>query len=144
MENKRLFGKICFLHRQMSRENCILLSEYGVSPVQMHTLVFIHKNNKKSIKVYQKDIEKELNLRPSSVSTLLNNLEKNELIVRNVADGDARAKELELTEKAKYICIKDKLLMESCDGAIQSALSEVEQEQFEILLNKIINCISKQ
>jgi len=59
-----------------------------------------------------------------------------------VAEGDARTKYLELTEKGKYVCIKDKLLMEKCDGAIQSALSEEEQEQFDRLLDKIIQTIS--
>lgn len=120
----------------------MLFSEYGVSPVQMHTLVFIHKNERDGVKVCQKDIEKELNLRASSVSTLLNNLEKSGFINRNIADGDARLKELVLTEKGKDICEKDKQFMESCDGAIQNALSEEEQEQFEKLLDKILNCIT--
>jgi len=126
----------------MKRENGVLFSEYGVSPVQMHTLVFIHKNERDGVKVCQKDIEKELNLRASSVSTLLNNLEKSGFINRNIADGDARLKELVLTEKGRDICEKDKQFMESCDGAIQNALSEEEQEQFEKLLDKILNCIT--
>ncbi|MDE5729270.1 MAG: hypothetical protein K2I20_03750, partial [Clostridia bacterium] len=71
MENKRLFGKICYVHRQMLRENSQLLSKYGVTPVHLRTLVYVHIQNSKGVKVCQKDVENHLNLRPSSVSTLI-------------------------------------------------------------------------
>ena len=142
MENKRLFGKMCYLHRQMCRDNNQLFAEYGVTPVQMHALIFIHRQTKSGEKVCQKDVEKVVNLRPSSVSTLLSNLEKEGFLVRTVSEGDARTKYLELTEKGKYVCIKDKLFMESCDGAIQTALTEGEQQEFDRLLQKIIDTIS--
>ena len=141
-ENKRLFGKLCYLHRQMCRENNQLFTEYGVTPVQMHALIFIHKSVKAGQRVCQKDVEKQINLRPSSVSTLISNLEKDGFLVRTVSDGDARSKDLEITEKGKYVCIKDKLFMDSCDSAIQNALTEDEQEVFEKLLQKIINKIT--
>lgn len=141
-ENKRLFGKLCYLHRQMRRENNQLFTEYGVTPVQMHALIFIHKSVKSGQRVCQKDVEKQINLRPSSVSTLISNLEKDGFLVRTVSDGDARSKYLELTEKGKYVCIKDKLFMDSCDSAIQNALTEEEQEVFEKLLQKIIDKIT--
>ena len=127
----------------MCRENNQLFAEYGVSPVQMHAMIFIHINTKEGKKVCQKDVEKQINLRPSSVSTLISNLEKDGFLVRTVSDGDARTKYLELTEKGKDLCIKDKMLVDSCDGAIQSALTEEEQTQFVNLLEKIIQTISK-
>ena len=43
-DNKRLFGKLSYLHRQMRRENNQLFAEYGVTPVQMQALIFIHCN----------------------------------------------------------------------------------------------------
>lgn len=127
----------------MCRENNQLFAEYGVSPVQMHALIFIHINTKQGKKVCQKDVEKQINLRPSSVSTLLSNLEKDGFLVRTVAEDDARTKYLELTEKGECLCIKDKMLVDRCDGAIQSALTEDELTQFETLLEKIIQTISK-
>ncbi|MBD5632515.1 MAG: winged helix-turn-helix transcriptional regulator [Clostridia bacterium] len=142
MVNKRLFGKICYVQRQMSRENAQLFAEYGISPVQMHALVFIIKNADKGLAVCQKDVERELNLRPSSVSSLLSNLERQGFLTRTLADGDARTKRLELTDKGRDICFKDKLLMEKCDGAIASALTGQEQEQLDELLKKIIDAIS--
>lgn len=144
MENKRLFGKLCRLHRQMCRQNNQLFGEYGISPVQVHAMIFIHVSSKQGKKVCQKDVEREVNLRPSSVSSLLSNLEKDGFLVRTVSDGDARTKRLELTEKGKSVCLKDKRLMDSCDGAIQSALTEEEQDEFDKLLNKILNSIQEQ
>lgn len=127
----------------MCRENNQLFAEYGVTPVQMHALIFIHINTKQGKKVCQKDVEKQINLRASSISTLLSNLEKDGFLVRTVAEDDARTKYLELTEKGECLCIKDKMLVDACDGAIQSALTEDELAQFETLLEKIIQTISK-
>ncbi len=143
MQNKRLFGKLCYLHRQMCRENNQLFAEYGVTPVQMHALISVQRGIKEGKAVCQKDVEKQINLRPSSVSTLISNLERDGFLIRTVSDGDARTKRLELTDKGRDLCIKDKMLMDSCDGAIQSALTEDEQNQFEKLLNKILSSIAE-
>ena len=143
MENKRLYGLICYLQRQMSRENNNLFADYGITPIQLNSLVFVHMQNKSGKSVCQKDIEKYVNLRPSSMSSLLSTLEKGGFITRTVAEGDARTKYVTLTEKGKSLCIKNKLLMEKCDGLIQSALSEEEQETFKNLLKKIITEIEK-
>ena len=143
MENKRLYGQICYLQRQMNRENNYLFAENGINPVQMHTLVFVHIQTKEGKSVCQKDIEKHVNLRASSVSTLLSSLEKAGLINRTVSGGDARTKYVTLTESGEGICKKNKMLMDKCDGVIQSALSEEEQETFKNLLDKIIAEIEK-
>lgn len=143
MENKRLFGKLCYLHRQMLRENTLLMNDYGVTPVQMHALIFILKSGKEGKNVCQKDVERWVNLRPSSVSTLLTKLEKDGLIVRKICNDDARTKYLELTEKGKEVCHKDKLFMDKCDRIIESALNEEEQQTFDGLLTKIMNAISQ-
>ena len=97
MENKRLFGKICYVHRQMLRENNKILSEYGVTPVHLRTLVFIHIRNLNGERVCQKDIENHLNLRPSSVSSLISNLENDGFLVRGTDEENARKKYIELT-----------------------------------------------
>ncbi|MDR1959688.1 MAG: MarR family transcriptional regulator [Planctomycetaceae bacterium] len=51
--------------------------------------------------VYQKDIEKELGIRRSSATTLLQRMEKNGLIRREPLPTDARWKKIVLTPKAK-------------------------------------------
>ena len=138
MENKRLFGKICYVHRQMLRENNRVLSKYGVTPVHLRTLVYVHIQNSNGIKVCQKDVENHLNLRPSSVSSLISNLENDGFLIRGTDGENARKKYLELTEKGKAVCGEDKQMMEECDKIVQSALNEEEQLQFAALLDKII------
>ncbi len=143
MENKRLFGKIYYVYRQMLRENNKILSEYGVTPVHLRTLVFIHIRNLNGERVCQKDIENHLNLRPSSVSSLISNLENDGFLVRGTDEENARKKYIELTLKGKEVCKEDKQMMDECDGIIQSALSEEEQRQFACLLDKIIDKIER-
>lgn len=139
MENKRLYGLICCLHRQMSRDNLKLFSEYGITHVQMHAMGFIQHETDEGRRVCQKDIEKQVYLGASAMSTMLTNLEKSGFIVRTVAEGDARTKYVNLTEKGKNVCLKKKLLMDKCDGIVQSALTEEEQETFKNLLLKIMD-----
>lgn len=138
MENKKLYGLLCCLHRQMSRDNHKLFSEYGITHVQMHAMVFIRCETVAGRKVRQRDVEKQVYLKASAMSTMLSNLEKKGLIVRTVSENDARTKYVTLTEKGVDVCQKNKLLMEKCDGIVQSALTDVEQETFKNLLLKIM------
>lgn len=142
MENKRLFGKISCIHRQLIRENHLMFSEQGITPAQVQAMVFVHVKSREGEKVCQRDVEKRINLRPSSVSTLLANLEKDGYLVRSYAESDARTKYLELTEKGKELCEQNKILMEKCDAAVERALTQEECAHFERLLNKIIENIT--
>ena len=143
MENKRLFGKICFLQRQLYREINKELAEQGITPVKLQTLIYLIKSERTQNKVCQRDIEKVLNLRPSSVSSLLKSLEKEGYLIRTFQDGDARTKYLELTAKGRKLCNDNKLFMEKCDETVQSALSDKEQDELQKLLEKIIAKISE-
>ena len=138
MENQRLYGLLCCLHRQMRRDNHKLFAEYGITHVQMHAMIFIQCESNEGKSVCQKDIEKQVNLRPSAMSTMLTNLEKRGFLIRTVSDDDARTKCVRLTEKGKNVCLKDKLLMDKCDTIVQTALTEDEQEIFKNLLLKIM------
>jgi DNA-binding MarR family transcriptional regulator len=53
--------------------------------------------------IYQKDIEKEFGLRPSTATEVLKALEKKELICRVSEKQDARLKRIEFTSKAEEI-----------------------------------------
>ncbi len=144
MENKKLFGLICYLQRQMRRENNNLFADYGITPIQLDSLVYVYVQNKSGKNVCQKGIEKYVNLRPSSTSSLLNTLEKSGFIKRTVAEDDARTKYVTLTEKGESLCVRNKMLVDKCDAVIQCALSEAEQATLKNLLKKIITEIDKQ
>ena len=50
--------------------------------------------------VFQKDLEEEFGIRPSTATELLKQMEKNGLITREAAAHDNRLKKIVLTEKA--------------------------------------------
>ncbi len=57
--------------------------------------------SRKHEEVYQKDIEKEFNIRRSTATVILQLMEKNGLITREVSTVDGRLKRILLTKKAK-------------------------------------------
>ena len=137
MENRRLFGLICYVHREIERRNSECLSSFGISGAQLQTLVFVHKSATEGKKVCQRDVERVLNLRPSSVSTLISNLTSEGYVMRTSSEGDARTKFIELTKKGEELCLKNRELMDKCDELIQNTLTDDEQEQLKTLLLKI-------
>ena len=141
MENRRLFGLMCYVNREMERRNSENLSSFGISGAQLQTLVYVHRCTLRGEKVCQRDVERELNLRASSVSTLLAGLTSCGYVTRAFAEGDARTKFIELTPKGEQLCLKNRELMDKCDAISQDALTEEEQVQFKALLIKIFNHI---
>lgn len=76
--------------------------------------------------VYQKEIEKEFGLRPSTATEVLKHLEKEGLIVRVPDESDARFKKIEFTEKAGKI--KD-LLRNEVDKSEEILLRGISPEE---------------
>ena len=68
---------------------------------QIRIIGYIIHNEKSD--VYQKDLEKVLNLRRATVSGILHTMEKNGLITRAAAIDDARSKKIILSPVAKEI-----------------------------------------
>jgi len=86
------------IHRSISKE----AAQYGVTGVQSRIIGFIyHKLDKKDI--FQRDIEEELDIRRSSVTSVLQLMEKNGYIKRVSVSVDARLKKIILTEKGLEI-----------------------------------------
>ena len=82
------------IHRRIDKE----ASQYGITAVQGRILGFIfHKSDKKDI--FQRDIEEELDIRRSSVTSVLQLMERNGCIKRVSVSEDARLKKIILTEK---------------------------------------------
>ena len=143
LEPQRLFGAICSVHRALVRQNDVNLAEHGISAVQLHTLVFIHIMGMKGKKVCQRDVERETGLRPSSVSSMLANLERADFITRTPADSDARTKYITLNPLGLEICESNKELMDKCDEQVCAALTPEEQLTLKNLLMKVQNSLEK-
>ena len=85
------------LSNKLRRKLDLLFSKEEFSGSQGRALYFLLAQ---SGDIYQKDIEEEYSLRPSTATELLKQMEKNGLILRVPVPQDNRLKKIVLTEKA--------------------------------------------
>ena len=95
----RVLQKINNCFRRMGDEN---LSNHGISLSQLRILAYLAKNEGRG-DVYQKDLEEAFGIRRSSVSGILQNMEKAGYLSREGSLHDARVKRVVLTEKGKKL-----------------------------------------
>ena len=99
MDTGKVINKIS---NRLRRRSVALQEKLGMSGAQGNILNYILIDGRKS-PVYQKDIEKEFGLRPSTATEALKNLEAKGLICRISEKQDGRLKRIELTSKAEEI-----------------------------------------
>lgn len=105
-----------------------------ITPVQGRLLMFINDKNE----VTATDILKELNsVNKSTLSEILNVMEKNDLIKRVESKNDSRKKLLVLTSKAKVIVNHMKEDFESINRDALEGISKKDIEIFKDVLEKI-------
>ena len=80
--------------------------------------------------VFQRDLEAEFHIRRSTVSGILQLLEKRGLIIREPVEHDARLKKLRLTDKAIERHSQLEAELNSLELLLRQGLSEAECEQF--------------
>jgi len=102
--NMHMGRLIQMLSHQMKRKNCIVAMIDGdsLTVMQKHILKFIlletlHRE------IYQKDIEEEFQIRKSTVTGILQLMEKNGFIYRESVEKDARLKRIVPTKKAEAL-----------------------------------------
>ena len=123
------------------QDRCLTL--YGLSNQQARILMYLSKHNIRGQKnIKRKDLEKYLNLKGPSVTSLMNGLEKNGFLERVQSGKDARRKELSLTEKAKELIQQMDLIFEATDNQLQEGMSEEEKMTFRLLLGIAHNNIN--
>lgn len=122
------------IHRSISKE----AAQYGVTGVQSRIIGFIyHNSNKRDI--FQRDIEEELDIRRSSVTSVLQLMEKNGYIKRASVSEDARLKKIILTEKGLEI---QKNVYEFILKFEKSLRDELSNDEMKILVS-LIDRLSK-
>lgn len=87
--------------------------------------------------IFQKDFEKAFDLKRSSISLMLNNMEKSNLIERVPVSEDGRLKKIILTEKSKKLYEKISPAIDSIENKLSNGLTSEELEVFHQVLNKI-------
>lgn len=87
------------ISHQLKRQMCMREGDYGLTNMQKIVLRYILFRSLKS-DVYQKDLEKEFQIRRSTATGILQILERDGFILRETAKNDARLKKIIPTEKA--------------------------------------------
>ncbi len=106
-------------------------SDENITSVQVLILGFIDEAKEE---VYQKDIEKQFDIRRSTVTNILHGMEKQELIIRESVNNDARLKKIILTSKSKDILnnLNDEVIKTQ-----KLLIKDISEQDLEIYFNVI-------
>lgn len=105
---------------------------------QAYVIDFI-SNEGKDKEIFQKDLEREFDLKRSSISLMLNNMEKSDLIERVPVTEDARLKKIILTQKSIKIYEKISTAIDSIENKLSENITPEEIKVFQSVLDKIRN-----
>lgn len=137
-----LGGLIHKVAHKMKREIDHANQKLGVSGVQGRIIGYVRCESKNR-DVFQKDIEEHFELRGSSVTSTLQNLEKMGFIVRESIPTDQRLKRIVLTKKALDIHNQITKNIEQVEKEAFSSINKEEEQLLSDLLKRIINNIEK-
>lgn len=137
-----LGGLIHKVAHKMKREIDHANQKLGVSGVQGRIIGYVRCESKKR-DVFQKDIEEHFELRGSSVTSTLQNLEKMGFIVRESIPTDQRLKRIVLTKKALDIHNQITKNIEQVEKEAFSSINKEEEQLLSDLLKRILNNIEK-
>ena len=124
-----------FINR-INRQVSIIVSKFGITGAQAHIINFIH-NESKNRDVFQRDIEKEFDIRRSSVTNALQLMELKGLIVRMNVPIDARLKKINLTEKGCFIQGKVSSIIFQSEQDLRDKLTENEYRTLVNIVEKL-------
>lgn len=117
--------------------DCHALEDRRITPMQGRVIGFLSHNRDRE--VYQRDLEQEFQIRRSTISAILQTMEKNGLIHREPVEHDARLKKLTLTPQAE--AFNDRFIkeMERLEGIIRQGVSQAEIDAFFSAIDKFQN-----
>ena len=93
--------------------------------------------------MYQKDIEKNLNLSRATISGILSTMEKNNIISRCVSECDLRSKKIVLNEDIKKIFDSKKVIIQNLENIIISGIPKKDIDVFFCVIDKMNNNIDE-
>lgn len=112
-------------------------SSRGMSPSQLSVIGFLYFSDQQNKEVYQRDVENFFKLRRSTISSLLNSLEKKGLIQRLTVPHDARLKKLVLTPEGMDAAVEVHQCFQRMSMVIFQGLTQEELDTMKRILNKM-------
>ena len=110
-------------------------SKDDLTLVQAHTLRYLDEHKEED--VFQRDIEKVLNVRRSTCTEILNVLERDGYIERHSVNSDKRLKKLVLTAKTKELHLTISKNVERLEALLKKDINEEELEIFFKVIDKM-------
>ncbi len=126
------------MDRILSRHIAARMRAAGMNELTlMHGWIIRYLYEKREEEIFQKDIEKFFSIGRSTVTNIIQLMEKNGYIVRESVPGDARLKKVKLTEKG--IADQEALekLIDHLDRELVQGITEEELNTFYIVMNKL-------
>ena len=115
----------------------LAMSANGLTSIQSRILGHLHYAQEQDRCVFQREIEEVFRIKRSSVTSVLQTLEKKGLIIRESISEDARLKKLVLTEEAKKMQIDTCQAVGDMEKQMRSLFTEDEFKQFLDYMNRI-------
>ena len=115
---------------------------YDVTPVQSHALIYL--SHHRGEEITQRDLERALKLKPSTINGLVERLLEKNFISRCPSPNDGRCRLLKLTEEGERMVESFRAALDRTDDAVLSDLSEEEQAELEGFLRRIINTLENE
>lgn len=144
-ENQRKIGfQMKSVNNLIRRNLDIRFAEAGleeISGMQGPMLGYIYDHSRKQ-DVYQKDLEQNFNIRRSTATVMLQNLEQKGYIIREAVAQDARLKRIVLTDKAVEVNLAIRKQIDAFNEELEAGITEEEKEIFFRILDKVMQNLS--
>lgn len=126
MENRKHIGReMGIISNKIRRKIDHEVSKYGLTGVQAKILGFVYCASKDQ-EVFQKDIENNFKIRSSSVTSVLQLMEKKGYIKRISVYEDARLKKIMLTDKGNEVQEAVFNILDNIENQIQEEITDEE------------------
>ena len=140
-EYSDLSQEMFHLMQTMRRMSLVKMkSQHGIQHGQGHVLGMLMKHND----VAQKELAQWLNIRPASLTDLLEKLERDQLIVRSRDQNDRRVVRVSITEKGQQIVRQNIQVRREIEATMFGSLSGSEIQTMTAILQKMSQSLQQQ
>lgn len=139
MDTGKMINKISIRLRRRSEK---MGKNLGITEVQGRILDFILVDGRDR-PLYQKDIEKEFGLRPSTATELLKTLEIRKMIQRVSSEEDGRYKKIQFTEAAEDIRLALQQEIQKTEGLLVEGISREDLNTFMKVAEKMLENLER-
>lgn len=144
-KERRIAPEIRRLDHMMARNMEAHAKEHRMDEVTvMHGWIIRYLNEQYEVEVYQKDIEKKFGIGRSTVTNIIQLMEKKGYLRREAVERDARLKKLVLTEKGRFHHLQMENLVEQISVETAEGISDEELDVFFRVLHKLEDNIGQQ